>query len=132
MMRTPSGCSRSLRSSTGVLLPLVFPTTRWLPAGEGGSDREQLLFFVRQHPVDVADVLRGDAVQILLGTLQLVGADVAILLQRLEVLARGAALIADGDPAILRLRVGDLDQLLAPLLGQRREGEADEGPVVAG
>ena len=71
-----------------------------------------------------------DLLEVLLGPLELVGRDVAILLEPFELLADGTPHIAHGDPRLLGLVVDDLDHLLAPFLGQLREGDADDGAVV--
>ena len=53
--------------------------------------------------------------------LDLVGADRLLLVGVLELLAGVAAEVADLDPALLGLVPDDLHQLLAALLGERRE-----------
>ena len=60
----------------------------------------------------------------------LVVADVAVLDELLEVPHHVAADVAHRDAALLRHRAHDLDELLAPLLGQLRDRQADELAVV--
>ena len=76
--------------------------------------------------VDLLHVLVGDLLELLLGPLELVGGDLAGLLERLEVLAGVAADVAHGDPAVLGHVLDDLHVLLAALLGERGEVEADD------
>ena len=58
---------------------------------------EQFLLFAPQGGVDVLDVLVGDLLEFLLGALEFVGGDLAVLLGRLEQLAGVAPDAAQGD-----------------------------------
>ncbi len=49
--------------------------------GPAGSDGEQLALFALEHPVDVGDMFLGEAVKLLLGSLEVIARDVAVLLQ---------------------------------------------------
>ena len=61
---------------------------------------------------------------------RLVGADVAVLLPALRiVLGRLAAMVADLDARLFHALVDDLDEVLATLLGERRDVEADDRAV---
>src|SRR5579875_2136344 len=94
------------------------------------SDLEQLLLLVREKLVDCRHLLVGDLLDLLLDPLELVGGQRSVLLQRLQLVAGGTAEVADGDAPFLCLVPDHLHELLAPLLGQRREREPDDGPVV--
>src|SRR6478609_3667726 len=99
-------------------------------AGEVGSDLDQLGLLVLEHLVDRVGVLLGHAVEPLLGAGDVVLADLAVLLELLELLLRRTAQVADRDPAVLGLGLGDLDVLLATLLGELREHAPDHLAVV--
>ncbi len=62
--------------------------------------------------------------------LQVIFRDLVLVLKPLERLLRVPPDVADGDPGLLGPLVHDLDQLLATLLGERREREADHVAVV--
>src|SRR6476660_8335046 len=94
------------------------------------SDLEQLGLLVLQHLVDRVGVLLGDGVQTLLGAGHVVLADLAVLLELLEVLLGGTPQVAHRNAAVLGLGLGDLDVLLAALLGELGEHAADETAVV--
>src|SRR5947208_2252026 len=55
-----------------------------------------------------------------------------LALQVLHLVLHVAPDVADSDLALLRPLTGHPDQLLAPLLGEGREAEPDDGPVVGG
>src|ERR1035437_8329086 len=55
-----------------------------------------------------------------------------LLLELLDAVLLVATDVADGDAGLLDLVLDDLDQLLATLLGQRREWDPDDLAVVAG
>src|SRR5436189_26226 len=74
------------------------------------------------------DVGLGDGVQLLLGAGDLVFAD---LLERVEVVLRLAADVADRHLRVFALTAHDLHELLATLLGELRQGGADDCAVVA-
>jgi hypothetical protein len=72
----------------------------------------------------------GDAVEPLLGAGDVVLAGLAVLLQLLQAVLGGTAQVAHRDPAVLGLGAGDLDVLLAALLGELREDAAEHLAVV--
>ena len=81
--------------------------------------------------VDLRDVLVGELLKLLLGSLQLIFRDRALALKLLQLVLRVAADVPDGNASLLGAMVDLLDELLAALLGERREGEADHAAVVA-
>src|SRR6478735_11864798 len=87
-------------------------------ARRGRSDLDELGLLVLEHLVDGVGVLLGHRVEPLLGTGHVVLADLAVLLELLEVLLGRTAQVADRDPPVLGLGARDLDVLLAALLGQ--------------
>src|SRR3712207_2515476 len=97
---------------------------------EGRSDLEQLGFLVLEHLVDLVGVGLGDRVEALLGTGDVVLADLAVLLELLQRLLGGAAHVAHRHPTVLGLGAGELDVLLATLLGQLGEDAAQHLAVV--
>src|SRR5438270_1137333 len=103
------------------------------PGNRGrASDFEQLLFLGGQHLVDLGAVVVGDPLEVLLLAAEVVFGNLARALQVLHLVLHVAPDVADGDLALLRPLTGHPDQLLAPLLGEGREGEPDDGPVVGG
>src|SRR4029453_12718011 len=102
------------------------------PGSVGSSLIEQLFFLVRQRPVEGRLVGVGHVVELLLGPLQVVRPEIAVLLHALELVAGGPAQVAEGDLALLRHVPDQLHQLAHPLLGQRWEGEAHDMAVVGG
>src|SRR4051812_5261617 len=120
MMRTPSAPSFGLssfgNSSSSIENPL--------------SDLEQLVLFVLERGVDLGFVGVGELVELLLGARQLVFSGVAVLHQRVELVTRSPAQVADRDLAFFALVPDALDELLAALFGQLREHQADQLAVV--
>src|SRR5215467_12953920 len=55
---------------------------------------------------------------------------VAALDELVQRVLRVPADVADRDPAVLGLVTGDLDVFPAPFLGEFREDDADDGPVI--
>ena len=80
--------------------------------------------------VDLGDVLVGELLQLLLGPVELVDGDLAVLLERLELVAGRPPQVADRDPALLGLVLDHLHQLLASLGRELREHQADHLAVV--
>ena len=68
--------------------------------------------------VDLGDDLVRELLELLLGPVELVLGDVAVLLERLELLAGVAADVAHRDPALLGPVLHHLHQLLAAVLGE--------------
>src|SRR5207248_7178988 len=128
MMRTLSLDGRGPRFSRGS--SLSFPVRSSTRAS--GSDLEQLVLLVLHHAVDLFHVFVGEFVELTLGALEIVGRDVARLLQAVELVAGGAPQVAYGDAAFLGLVLHDLHKLLTPLLGELRERQADDLAVVGG
>src|SRR3989442_2291075 len=94
------------------------------------SDLHDLRFFVFQQLVDRRGVLVGELLPLLLRAPLLVVADVAVLDELLQMVHQVAADVPDRDPALLRVPAHELDELLAPLLGQLRDRQADYLAVV--
>jgi hypothetical protein len=80
----------------------------------------------------LVDVFVGDLFEFLLGTIQFVGRDLAVLLGGLEVLAGIAPDVADGDAPVLGHVLDHLDVLAPALFGERREVEPDDDPSLFG
>ncbi len=97
-----------------------------------GSDHDlhDLRFLLLQGRVDLLDVLVRELLDLGEGVLLVVLADVVVLEQLLQVLVRVAAHVADGDAALLGVLVGDLHEVLAALLRQRRHRDPDDLAVV--
>src|SRR5437773_8175775 len=114
MMRTLSLDGRGPRG-----LSLSF---RWSSVGRSlmclRSDLEELVLLVLHHAVDLCHVVVCDLLELLLGAVELVGADLVVLLHPFELVAGSAPQVTDGDPSLLRLVLDHLHQLLPPLLGQ--------------
>src|SRR5512146_2748699 len=110
MMATCAGTApcRRIRSRRSSLMP---------------SDFHDLRFFDVDQLVDLLDVLVVQLLDLLLGPPLLVLGGV---LQLLEPGDRVGAGVAHGDPALLGELVDHLDQLAAPLLGEGRQGHADQ------
>src|SRR3954463_3226097 len=96
-----------------------------------GSNREDLLLFVLEQLVDLVDALVGELLECFLGAVLVVAADVALLLELAEVVHDVAPNVADRDPSVLGDPADHPDELLAALLGQLRNREADDLSVVA-
>src|SRR5207245_9761260 len=112
-------------------------TPPWTPSHSGArycpwtpSDFEQLPFLGGQHLVDLCDVVIGDPLEVLLLAAQVIFGDLTLALQVLHLVLHVAPDVSDGHPALLCPLTSHLDQLLAPVLGEGREGEPDDGPVV--
>src|SRR5581483_5271068 len=87
-------------------------------------------FFVLQQLVDRLRVLVRQLLDALLGAMLVVRADLAAVDEVLEVLHRVAPDLADGDAVLFREPAHDLDEILAPFLGQLRDRQADQLAVV--
>ena len=75
--------------------------------------------------VDLPDRVVGQLLDLMLQPLALVLADLVLLLVGLEVIHAVAADVADRDPRFLRILADELGQLLAALLGQLGDRQAD-------
>src|SRR5688572_11664314 len=80
------------------------------------SDFEDLGLFAAHQVVDGLDLGVGELLDLVLGPLQLVAREVAVLLRPLQVVEHVAADVADRDPALLGHLVHQAHHLLAPLL----------------
>ena len=80
--------------------------------------------------VDQLHVLVRELLHAVLGAVQVVGSDLAVLLELLQLRDRVAAHVAQRDPALLGELADDLDEILAALLGELRDGEPDDLAVV--
>src|SRR5215216_2236277 len=139
---TPASSS-AVRMARGRFRPARAPRSRRgipasaPPAGSNGagsatdaSDLEQLPLLVLEQGVDLGHVLVGDALEALLGPAQLVLGDVAVALQALQGVLLVPADVADAGPRLLGPVLGQAHVLLAPLLGELGEGQADDLAVV--
>src|SRR5438067_2365178 len=95
-------------------------------------DRQDLLLFGVADLVVARDVEVGELLQLGLEPLLVVGRDAGALRLRPQLVLRVVAERADLDPALLHLLVELLHEVLAALLGQCRDVEADERAVVVG
>src|ERR1700681_1312523 len=95
------------------------------------SDLEDLSLLPLDGVVDPRDELIGGLLHLDELGRDLVLADVAVLLDAAEVVDLVAADVAHRDTGLLRLAVPQLDEVLAGLLGQLRDGDADHVTVVA-
>src|SRR5690242_12963751 len=110
-------------------------SSRWSSAttvgsGARASDLHDLGFLALQQLVDLVHVLVGELLDAILGAVLLVAADLAVVDELFEVVDRVAPDVPDRDLALLRHLADDLDELLAPLLGQLRDRQADQLAVV--
>ena len=83
----------------------------------------KLLGLLSDHRVNFLDVLVGQLLQLVFALVQLILGDLALLLRGLELVHRVAADVAQGNLRFLAGLGRALDELLAALLGQRREGQ---------
>src|SRR3954466_4393245 len=72
-----------------------------------------------------------DLLEVLFDPFELVAGDLAVLLERLELLTSVATHVPNRDPALLGPVLHYLHELLAALFGGYREGEPDDLAVVA-
>src|ERR1700730_4230028 len=94
------------------------------------SDLEQLAFFVLDELVDLPDILLGGLVEVLLRVFDVVLSGLAVLFDAVEFFHRLTPDVAHRHPGILALRLGLLDKIAAPLLGQLRDRYPDHVAVV--
>src|SRR4029079_4532452 len=99
----PTSASRHLACVRSRAAPApAFGSPPLLPlGGTRTSYGEQLLLLVLEQLVDLGDDLVGPLLEVLLGAIEVVLADLAVLLEPLELVAGMAAGVADGDPALL-------------------------------
>src|SRR5262245_20326448 len=96
------------------------------------SHREDFPFLCSQHLVDLGDGFVGGLLHLLGRSFALVLADLVVLFQLLEHVEAVAADVAHGDPRGLGIFMGDLDQLLAPLLVELRDAQPQHLPFGRG
>src|SRR5690242_8738009 len=109
-----------------------FPSVMMATYRAGTSDFEDLGLLGLQRAVDLADRRVGELLQLALGPVLLVLADIPALAQLAEVLHGVAADVADRDAALLGDLPGDLDHVLAAFLGHLRDLQPDDVAVVVG
>src|SRR3954471_22281009 len=102
------------------------------PGEESGSHLEDLGFLGLEVRLELGDLGVGELLQLLVAALLVVGADVAVVLELLEVVHDVAAHAADLHAAVLGQAVGDLHQLAPALLVELGDLQADDAAVVAG
>src|SRR3954447_157714 len=90
------------------------------------SDFEKFLLFALEQVVDLVDALVGQLLERFLGAVLVVAADIALLLELAQVVHDVAPYVADRDAAVLGDAAHDADQVLAPLLGQLGDRQADD------
>src|ERR1700688_357793 len=95
------------------------------------SDLEDLSLLPLDGVVDPGDELIGDLLHIDELGGDLVLADVAVLLDAAQMVDLVAADVAHGDARLLGLAMNHLDEVLAALLGELRDGDPDHLAVVA-
>src|SRR5262245_39840900 len=104
------------------------------PGGEPvwviASDLEELGFLVLEEVVDLVGVVLRHPVEPLLGAGDVVLAGLAVLLHLLQALLRVPSEVADRHATVFGLGTGDLDVLLAALLGELGEHAAQQLAVV--
>src|SRR3989441_8409207 len=135
--RCPSGRgrwrSRAQRPFPSMMMAMWRGTApcRWMRVRRSGAtlDLHDLGFLRLHRRVDELQVVVVQLLHILLGVLLLVLRDVLGLFDPTD---RLGARVADGDAPFLGELVDDLDQLLAALLGERGDGDADDVAVVGG
>src|SRR5260221_6906175 len=80
------------------------------------SDREDLLFFCRQHVIDFGDSGIGRLLNVARKAIVVVLADLVIFLEFFDPVHRIAPHMTHRDTRGFRILVRDLDQFLAPIL----------------
>src|SRR5712671_5317711 len=93
------------------------------------SHREDLLFLRREHPVDLRDRVVAGLLYLIGRPLAVVLADLVIFFQFLEHIKSVAPDMPHRDPRRLGIFVGDLDQILAPLLIQLGDAQPQHLPL---
>src|SRR4029079_17078022 len=93
------------------------------------SHREDLLFFCRQHLVDLDNDVVGRLLHLLGRPFALILADLVVLLQLLEYIETVASNMTHRDLGSLRILVSDLDQVLATILIEFGNAQSQDLPV---
>src|SRR5438876_11505609 len=94
------------------------------------SDRHDLLLLMRAHRLKLRNDPVGDLLEPVLRPLDLVGRGRLLLLQGAQLVVHVAAAVTDRHFVLFDDLVDLPGQLFAPLLGQRRNGQADDLAVV--
>src|SRR3954447_16752647 len=138
--RTPSSAASRSRAFT-VSAPARWPSTTGSPRAcaqrplpsvmmatycAGTSDLEDLGFLGLQQLVELRDLLVGELLELRLGAVLLVRAGLPGLLELAQVVHAVAADVADRDAAVLGDVSHHLDELLAALLRELGDREADD------
>src|SRR5579885_2933840 len=97
-----------------------------------GSDLQDLLLLLGQRLVDLLDVLVRQPLHLLIVATMLVLGDLAVLLHLLQRFHAVPPHVANGDPALLRVFVRELRELLAPLAAELGDRDAHELAVRLG
>src|SRR5690606_3340932 len=108
---------------TATLAMRLFVTS--FQAGQA-SAFENLFFFLAGDVVDLGDVLVGQVLDPLVGGLDIVLGDVAVLLRRLDHVVAVAPGAAHRDARVLGHLFDLLDQIFAALLGERRDRQPNQ------
>src|SRR5215207_4171158 len=111
-------------------LPSVMMATYEALTGRGSSHLEDLVFLALEQGVELLGLLVGELLQRLLGAVLVVGAGLARVAQLAQVVQRVTADVADRDLALLGEPADHLHELLAPLLGELGDLQADDVAVV--
>src|SRR5687767_2881894 len=98
-------------------------------AVSGTLDLEDLLFLGPAEPVDLADEPVCRLLERVVPAVRLVGAELPVALFLLERVRGIPSDVADLDACFFHPLVDDSDEVLATILGQRRDVEPDDGPV---
>src|SRR5689334_17189207 len=106
-------CSRVRRS----------PRTKLAVSTPTRSDFHYFSFFCLQELVDAMDIVVVHFLEFFLGALLLV---LGSFLEMFQMIARGGACMADRNAGLFRQLVHDFHQLLAPLLVERWQWNADD------
>src|SRR3546814_525665 len=102
-------------------------TARWRGRVIEKSYRHQFLFLGLDHLVDVLDALVGELLDFVAAAALVVLRDLLLLEQVLDLADGVAADVADRDLGVLALVVDQLGELLAALLGEGGQVDADDG-----
>src|ERR1041385_6964682 len=139
--RWPSATGRPWRSAQRPFPSMMIATararsSRWSaypPRGFGApsaSNLQDFGFLALEQLVDLLRVLVRQLLDALLGPVLLVLADLALVDELLQVVDDVAPHVADGNAPVLGHPADDLHELLAPLLRELRDRQADQLAVV--
>src|SRR6266498_3317576 len=138
---------RAQRPFPSMMIAIERATSGSSPSGRGRSARKVLSlvrrlkvrrllnlhdlgFLALEEVVDPRDMLVRELLHPLLGATLFIVADVPVANELLQVVHRVATHVPHGDAALFCQSAHDLDELLAPLLGQLRNRQPDELAVV--